>query len=116
MNTRRLASCLASAVALCCTFFFLCFVLPAPHTLWYVFVITHPTIRWFFQQLVQTMDYFHAKGVAHRDIKLENTLLQVSTTCTPLEGETRAQHLHTTGGTAEVMHQSRAEKQETNMC
>jgi len=33
--------------------------------------------RWFFQQLVLTMEYFHRRGVAHRDIKLENTLLKV---------------------------------------
>jgi serine/threonine-protein kinase SRK2 len=33
--------------------------------------------RWFFQQLVVGVDYCHRKGVANRDIKLENTLLQV---------------------------------------
>ncbi|KAF6257324.1 kinase-like domain-containing protein [Scenedesmus sp. NREL 46B-D3] len=32
--------------------------------------------RWFFQQLVVGVDYCHRKGVANRDIKLENTLLQ----------------------------------------
>jgi serine/threonine-protein kinase SRK2 len=36
--------------------------------------------RWFFQQLVVGVDYCHRKGVANRDIKLENTLLQVSAT------------------------------------
>jgi serine/threonine protein kinase len=34
--------------------------------------------RWFFQQLILAVDYCHRKGVANRDIKLENTLLQVS--------------------------------------
>eukprot|EP00878_Enallax_costatus_P002756 GHUV01002946.1.p1 GENE.GHUV01002946.1~~GHUV01002946.1.p1 ORF type:complete len:495 (+),score=188.21 GHUV01002946.1:1356-2840(+) len=32
--------------------------------------------RWFFQQLVVGVDYCHRRGVANRDIKLENTLLQ----------------------------------------
>ncbi|MEW5305611.1 MAG: hypothetical protein WDW38_008094 [Sanguina aurantia] len=32
--------------------------------------------RWFFQQLVLGLDYCHKRGVANRDIKLENTLLQ----------------------------------------
>ncbi len=34
--------------------------------------------RWFFQQLALAVDYCHKKGVANRDIKLENTLLHVS--------------------------------------
>lgn len=34
--------------------------------------------RWFFQQLTVAVDYCHKKGVANRDIKLENTLLHVS--------------------------------------
>lgn len=33
--------------------------------------------RWFFQQLVIGADYCHKRGVANRDIKLENTLLQI---------------------------------------
>jgi serine/threonine protein kinase len=33
--------------------------------------------RWFFQQLILAVEYCHRKGVANRDIKLENTLLQV---------------------------------------
>jgi len=33
--------------------------------------------RWFFQQLILAVDYCHSKGVANRDIKLENTLLAV---------------------------------------
>ena len=32
--------------------------------------------RWFFQQLIIGVDYIHRRGVASRDIKLENTLLQ----------------------------------------
>ena len=31
--------------------------------------------RWFFQQLIFGLDYCHRKGVANRDIKLENVLL-----------------------------------------
>lgn len=31
--------------------------------------------RWFFQQLIVGLDYCHQMGVASRDIKLENTLL-----------------------------------------
>ncbi|KIY91249.1 hypothetical protein MNEG_16715 [Monoraphidium neglectum] len=34
--------------------------------------------RWFFQQLIIGLDYCHRKGVVNRDIKLENTLLQVT--------------------------------------
>lgn len=34
--------------------------------------------RWFFQQLVLAVDYCHKKGVANRDIKLENTLLAMA--------------------------------------
>lgn len=36
--------------------------------------------RWFFQQLILAVDYCHRKGVANRDIKLDNLLLQ------PLQG------------------------------
>lgn len=32
--------------------------------------------RWFFQQLILALDYCHRRGVANRDIKLENCLLQ----------------------------------------
>ncbi|KAJ9525256.1 hypothetical protein QJQ45_020801 [Haematococcus lacustris] len=35
------------------------------------------TARWFLQQLVIGLDYCHRKGVVNRDIKLENTLLQM---------------------------------------
>ena len=34
--------------------------------------------RWFFQQLIVAVDYIHGMGVASRDIKLENTLLDSS--------------------------------------
>lgn len=34
--------------------------------------------RWFFQQLIVGVDYLHRMGVASRDIKLENTLLDSS--------------------------------------
>lgn len=34
--------------------------------------------RWFFQQLIVAVDYVHRMGVANRDIKLENTLLDGS--------------------------------------
>lgn len=39
--------------------------------------LKEPYARWFFQQLVLAVDYCHKKGVANRDIKLENTLLQL---------------------------------------
>lgn len=38
--------------------------------------LKEPVARWFFQQLIVGVDYCHHKGVANRDIKLENTLLQ----------------------------------------
>lgn len=38
--------------------------------------LKEPVARWFFQQLILGVDYCHKKGVANRDIKLENTLLQ----------------------------------------
>ena len=44
----------------------------------FVCVCMHQPCRWFLQQLVLTMEYFHMRNIAHRDIKLENTLLQVS--------------------------------------
>lgn len=31
--------------------------------------------RWFFQQIVVGLDYCHSRGVANRDLKLENLLL-----------------------------------------
>ena len=34
--------------------------------------------RWFFQQLIIAVDYCHRLGIANRDIKLENTLLDDS--------------------------------------
>lgn len=39
--------------------------------------LKEPAARWFFQQLVIGLDYCHRKGVVNRDIKLENTLLQM---------------------------------------
>lgn len=39
--------------------------------------LREPLARWFFQQLILAVDYCHRKGVANRDIKLENTLLQI---------------------------------------
>ena len=39
--------------------------------------LSEPLARWFFQQLILAVDYCHKKGVANRDIKLENTLLHV---------------------------------------
>lgn len=39
--------------------------------------LKEPLARWFFQQLLLAVDYCHKKGVGIRDIKLENTLLQV---------------------------------------
>jgi hypothetical protein len=43
----------------------------------FVCVCVHQPGRWFLQQLVLTMEYFHRRSIAHRDIKLENALLQV---------------------------------------
>jgi len=40
-------------------------------------LLQEPAARWFFQQLVIGLDYCHRKGVVNRDIKLENTLLQM---------------------------------------
>jgi serine/threonine-protein kinase SRK2 len=37
--------------------------------------LPEPDARWYFQQLTLALDYCHAKGVANRDVKLENTLL-----------------------------------------
>ena len=34
--------------------------------------------RYFFQQLISGVDYCHNKGVAHRDLKLENALIDNS--------------------------------------
>ncbi|KAJ9524838.1 hypothetical protein QJQ45_003025 [Haematococcus lacustris] len=39
--------------------------------------LKEPAARWFLQQLVIGLDYCHRKGVVNRDIKLENTLLQM---------------------------------------
>jgi len=40
--------------------------------------LPEPEARWFFQQLIVGLDYCHKMGVANRDIKLENTLLDGS--------------------------------------
>ena len=37
--------------------------------------LPEPDARWYFQQLVCALEYCHAMGVASRDVKLENTLL-----------------------------------------
>lgn len=39
--------------------------------------LQEPAARWFFQQMIIGLDYCHRKGVVNRDIKLENTLLQM---------------------------------------
>ena len=31
--------------------------------------------RFYFKQLINTLEYIHSQGIAHRDIKTENTLL-----------------------------------------
>jgi len=40
-------------------------------------LVSEDVARWYFQQLIVTLDYLHAKGVSHRDIKLENALLKL---------------------------------------
>jgi serine/threonine-protein kinase SRK2 len=40
--------------------------------------LSEDNARWFFQQLIVGVDYLHKMGVAYRDIKLENTLLDNS--------------------------------------
>jgi hypothetical protein len=42
-----------------------------PHMPW------HACNRWIFQQIILAVDYCHRKGVGHRDLKLENTLLEM---------------------------------------
>jgi serine/threonine-protein kinase SRK2 len=37
--------------------------------------LTEDLARWFFQQLIVSLDFCHKKGIANRDIKLENALL-----------------------------------------
>lgn len=41
------------------------------------FRLKEAAARWFFQQLIIGLDYCHRRGVVNRDIKLENTLLQL---------------------------------------
>lgn len=40
--------------------------------------LSETTARWLFQQLMFAVDYCHRKGVANRDIKLDNLLLDKS--------------------------------------
>lgn len=40
--------------------------------------------RWFFQQIVLALEFMHMKGVANRDLKLENTLVDRSISKQPL--------------------------------
>jgi len=47
------------------------------------FIVQHNCIpekdaRWLFQQLILAVDYCHKKGIANRDIKLQNLLLTIS--------------------------------------
>lgn len=42
--------------------------------------LSEPYARFFFQQLVQGLDYCHSNGVCHRDLKLDNLLLDKNKT------------------------------------
>ena len=36
-------------------------------------------MRRFFKQIIEGFDYLHLKGIAHRDIKLDNVLIEEKT-------------------------------------
>ncbi len=62
--------------------------------------LKEPAARWFFQQLVIGLDYCHRKGVVNRDIKLENTLLQMV--------DVSVRHTHTHAHTTHAHARTRA--------
>lgn len=42
-------------------------------------IVKEPTCRRFFKQIVEGFDYLHSQGIAHRDIKLDNILIEEKT-------------------------------------
>ena len=42
-------------------------------------MIKEPICRRFFKQIIEAFDYLHSKGIAHRDVKLDNILIEERT-------------------------------------
>jgi len=42
-------------------------------------MVKEPICRRFFKQIIEAFEYLHSNGIAHRDVKLDNILIEEKT-------------------------------------